>query len=1080
MRIILKLKWLVLALWVLAAAGLMAGAPNMEELVRTKGQITVPDGYSSTMADELAKDIGAASNGAGEGSKEGSSSEAVSGDEGGGMSTVLVFHKEGGLGEEGLAEAKATIEKLGGEEGKSLGVLDVTSHFDIPELKEQMMSEDGSTVLALLHVSAGERELAAVRDELYAAIDDVSVDHYYTGNWIINEDVVQSSQEGLKKTEFITVGFILVILFVVFRSAAAPLVPLLAVGFSYLVSQSIVAYLVEYVNFPLSNFTQIFMVAVLFGIGTDYCILLISRYKEELSHRGDRTEAIIHTYRTAGRTVLFSGLAVLVGFASIGFSTFVLYRSAVAVAVGVVILLLALFTLVPFFLAVLGNALFWPAKGTLEHKQSRLWGTVGSFSLRRPVWALVILLVLIVPFLTAYKGSISFNSLDEIGEKYDSVKGFNVIADGFSPGETLPTNVVIKSDQPLDTPEGLAALEQVSRELSKVEGVQAVRSVTRPTGQVLEDFLVSDQVLTLDDGLGKSGDGLSEISSGLAEASSALGDNAPKLAEAADGAGQLAAGTEELRSGVNQLAAGLRAIEKGLKDGTAGAAELTAGLEQANASAEELAAANAKLLESYQTIGGGLSGLNAGYESVAAEGAKLAEGLSGVSSGLSGLEEKYPELKDDEQFQETLLAVASLQQGAAQLSAGLKELNGQLAGVTDGMAQANAGYKQAAAGQSALAAGLGELAKGIAELQGGIAQAAAGQGAIIGQLPGVTQGLGELAAGQQELQAGFVSLNDQLGELTSGLDQSVDGLTQVTDGLASAGGYLQNLADAPDKELTGWHIPQEAIDDEQFQSSLDVYMSPDRGAAKFDVIFDSNPYSEDTMAEIASLEAAVDRALRGTAYEGAQSAIGGVTSMNHDLDTISNEDYTRTVILMLIGITLILIVLFRSIIIPAYVVISLLVTFYTSLAITEVIFVRMLGLTGISWAVPFFGFVLLVALGVDYSIFLMDRFREYRHLEPKQAILEAMKNMGSVIMSAAVILGGTFAAMLPSGVMSLLQIATMVLCGLFLYALVMLPLFIPVMVRVFGEANWWPFMRGDQAREAGRREQEVFVHNHRE
>ncbi|WP_214626696.1 MMPL family transporter [Paenibacillus agaridevorans] len=1065
MRYVLKFKWLVLALWVVAAAGLMLTAPNMAELVRTKGQITVPDGYSSKLAGELAAEIGATAGAEGEA---------------GGMSTVLIFHKEGGLGEEGLAEAKATIGRLAGEEGKALGILDLTTHFDIPELADQMVSEDGSTVLALLNVSAGDRGLGTVRDELYAAIDNVSLDHYYTGEWIISEDVVQSSEEGLKKTEYITVGFILVILFIVFRSAAAPLVPLLAVGFSYLVSQSIVSFLVEYADFPLSNFTQIFLVAVLFGIGTDYCILLISRYKEELAHRGDRTEAIIHTYKTAGKTVLFSGLAVLVGFASIGFSTFVLYQSAVAVAVGIVILLLALFTLVPFFLSALGNALFWPAKGSLEHKQSRLWGSVGSFSLRRPVWALVILLVLIVPFLAAYKGTISFNSLDEIGEKYDSVKGFNVIAEGFSPGETLPTDVIVKSEQPLDTPEGLAALEQVSRELSKVEGVQTVRGATRPTGQVLEDFLVSDQVLTLDDGLGKSGDGLSEISSGLAEARSALGDNAPKLAEAADGAGQLAAGTEELREGVNQLAAGLRAIEQGLKDGSAGARELTAGLEQARASAQELAAAHAQLLSGYEGIGGGLSGLSAGYEAVADQSGKLAEGLSGVSGGLNALGDKYPELKDDPAYQETLLAVAGLQQGAVQLGAGLKELNAQLAGVAGGMAQANAGYKQAADGQAALAAGLGELAKGIAELQGGIAQAAAGQGAIVDQIPGVTQGLGELASGQQELQAGFASLNDQLGELTSGLDQSVDGLTQVTDGLASAGGYLQSLAGAPDKELTGWYIPQEAIDDEQFQSSLDVYMSPDRMTAKFDVIFDSNPYSEATMAEIPALEAAVDRALRGTAFEEAVTAIGGVTSMNHDLDTISNADYSRTVVLMLVGITLILIVLFRSIVIPAYVVLSLIVTYYTSLAITELIFVRIFDLSGISWAVPFFGFVLLVALGVDYSIFLMDRFREFRHLEPKQAILEAMKNMGGVIMSAAVILGGTFAAMLPSGVMSLLQIATMVLCGLFLYALVMLPLFIPVMVRVFGEANWWPFMRNDKEAGYSLREKEAFVHSHKE
>ncbi len=201
-------------------------------------------------------------------------------------------------------------------------------------------------------------------------------------------------------------------------------------------------------TFPLSNFTQIFLVAVLFGIGTDYCILLISRFKEELTHSGgDKTEAIIQTYRTAGRTVLFSGLAVLVGFAAIGFSTFMLYRSAVAVAVGVAVLLIALFTIVPFFMAVLGTKLFWPAKGSLEHKPSRLWGTVGKFSLKRPLWALMILAVIIVPFLTAYKGSISFNSLDEIGDKYDSVKAFNIISDSFGPGDSLPTTVIVKTDQ---------------------------------------------------------------------------------------------------------------------------------------------------------------------------------------------------------------------------------------------------------------------------------------------------------------------------------------------------------------------------------------------------------------------------------------------------------------------------------------------------------------------------------------------------------------------------------------------------------------------------------------------------------
>ncbi|MCA0756169.1 MMPL family transporter [Paenibacillus sp. N4] len=1047
MKAILKLRWLVLALWVAAAAGLMLSAPNMEELVRTKGQVNVPDGYSSTIASELEEAIGA-------GEEAGASS---------GMATVLVFHKEGGLSEADMAEVKGGIDKLKSA-GESIGVLAVTSHFDAKELEKQMVSEDRSTVLTLVNVEAGDMALTELRDGLYDAISEVGVEHYYTGNWLISEDVVQSSQEGLKKTEFITLGFILVILFLVFRSAVAPLVPLVAVGFTYLVSQSIIAYLVEYMDFPLSNFTQIFLVAVLFGIGTDYCILLISRFKEELAHRGDKAEAIIHTYRTAGKTVLFSGLAVLVGFASIGFSTFMLYRSAVAVAVGVAVLLVALYTIVPFFMMVLGKALFWPSKGSLEHKPSGLWGAVGKFSLKRPLWALLILAVLIVPFLTAYKGTISFNSLDEIGDKYDSVKAFNLISDSFGPGDSLPTTVVVKADQPMDTPEGLAALEQVSRELAKTEGVKAVRSATRPTGDVMEEFLVSDQVVALEDGLGQSGEGLGKIGDGLSEASNALSANAPKLGEAADGAGKLVAGTNELKTGIEQLGAGLKAIQQGLKDGSAGAGELGSGLKQAQASAEQLAAASRELLNSYGQLGGGLGQLTGAYEAVAAEQAKLAEGLGGVERDLSGLQESHPELQNDEAFQEALSALAGLQQGAESLGAQMKQLNGQLSGVSAGMAQANAGFRQASEGQTALAAGLDKLAVGIAELQKGIAEAAAGQGQIVSKLPGVTTGLGELASGQEALQAGFADLNARLGELTGGLDESVNGLAQVTDGLASAGDYLSGLSGSPDKQMTGWYIPEEAIANDDFQSALNVYMSEDRRTAKFDVVFSGNPYSQETMAKIGELEAAVERAVQGTPYSGAQVAVGGVTSMNNDLSNISEADYSRTVVLMLIGISIILIVLFRSFVMPLYMVASLLVTFYTSLAVAEVIFVRVLGVSGISWAVPFFGFVMLVALGIDYSIFLMDRFKEYRHLPPQQGILEAMKNMGTVIMSAAVILGGTFAAMLPSGVMSLLQIATIVLCGLFIYALLMLPLFIPVMVRTFGAANWWPFMdRGSSA-----------------
>ncbi|MGG4145288.1 MMPL family transporter [Paenibacillus algorifonticola] len=1039
MKMVIKLRWVLMLVWLLVTVGLMVSAPNMEGLVREKGQVSVPQGYSSTIAEKMIEEIGGK-------------------DAGNGSSTVLVFHDPEGLSDADFAAAKQGVEKL--KAGKEqYHITSVTTHFDTEELKKQMLSEDGKTLLVLVKVDTSSGDLSGIREGLYSAVSDVPLTHYYTGGWIIGDDVATSAQEGLKKTEFITVGFILIILFLVFRSAVAPIVPLLTVGFTYLLSQSIVAFLVEYFDFPLSNFTQIFLVAVLFGIGTDYCILLISRFKEELAHRGgDIQESILATYKTAGKTVLFSGLAVFVGFASIGFSTFVLYRSAVAVAIGIAILLLALFTIVPFFMSVLGAKLFWPSKGSLEHKESGLWGAVGSFSLRKPLWALVVVMVLTVPFLVAYKGNVSFNSLDEIGDKYDSVKAFNLISESFGPGESLPSTVVVKTAVPMDTTDGLAAIEQITRELSKVEGVALVRSATRPTGEELDDLMVSDQVGTLKDGLDKGEEGLGKISSGLAEASTKLSENEPKLNEAAEGAGKLAAGTKDLKSGIVQLGDGLKRIQQGLNDGSAGAGELAEGLKQAKTSADQLAAASKELLANYEKMEAGVGQLSQAYGGIAAGQQQLAGGLADLHQGITGLGQKYPELTADADYAQVLGAASQMEQSAAMLSEQLTQMNGQLGGITEGLKQANAGLSQAAAGQGELAKGLEKLAQGISQLQQGIAQAAAGQGQIVTKVPDITKGADQLASGQSELQAGFADLNGQLSELTDGLDQSVDGITQVSDGLGSAKNYLSELGSSPNKQMTGWFIPQEAIEKPEFQQALDVYMSEDRMSAKFDVIFSGNPYDMATMAKIEDLNAAVGRALQGTAYAQADYAVGGVTSSNHDLNNISKEDYSRTMMLMLVGITIILIILFRSIVMPLYLMASLLLTFYTSMAITEVIFVRLLGNSGISWAVPFFGFVMLVALGIDYSIFLMDRFREYRDLSPTQAILKAMKSMGGVIMSAAIILGGTFAAMLPSGVMSLLQIATLVLCGLFMYALIMLPLFIPVMVRMFGKANYWPFM----------------------
>ncbi|MDC3413611.1 MMPL family transporter [Aquibacillus sp. 3ASR75-11] len=1030
MRKIIQLRWPIAILWVIVAVSLLLLSPNLAELVREKGQIGVPNGYPSTQAEELLDRM-------------------ESDNTGNTTSGVLVFHNDDGLTDVEKEEVNNAITLLKNNKEK-LGLSNILAYTDDPAIEEQTVSDDGKTILVPTDISLQDRTIAESREDIYAALESIKVDHLLTGESYISEDIIINSEEGLKKTEYITVGFILLILFVVFRSLIAPFVPLLTVGISYLAAQGIVAILADTADFPLSTFTQIFMVAIMFGIGTDYCILLINRFKEELSNHETTKDAVLATYKSGGKTVFFAGLAVLIGFSTIGLSTFSLYQSAVAVAVGVAVVLLALVTLVPFFLVILGKKLFWPFDKNVAHSESKLWGSVGSFALTRPLIALAIIAAVVLPSILSYDGNKSYNSLEEIGDEYGSVEAFNWISNSFGPGQTMPATVVFDTREKIDSVQEFEAIEAISQKLARLDGVEQVRSATRPAGEILEDFTVTSQTNQLGEGISESTDGIDEIQTGLADASEQLNASQPQLKEAENGVDQLLTGTQQANNGIGEMKTALSDIQTGIASSSSGAGQIKDNLETIQTKLQETINANNELLAGYQGVESGLKPLLSGYQF-------MPQLLSSALDNLEAAEDNNAELEQDEDFQEAKAQVSAAINGS-EGQPGLNGLNQSLeTQVLPGLTKANQGFQQTIDGQEQLAQGLDELIAAITKLENGLNQAANGQQQVVNSIPSLQAGLNQLYGGQEELKTAFSDMQKQLSQLSSGLTDSSDGLKQISTGLSQVEDYLGEFSS--EGELTSVNIPQKALENEAFQEGIQPYLSDDETITTFDVVLSYNPYSTEAVNTIDTISETLTDALDDTPFDDSNFAIGGISSTNNDLQNISDADYTRTVFLMLGGIFVILILLLRSITMPIYLIGSLVLTYFTSMGIAEFIFVNLLGYDGLSWAVPFFAFVILVALGIDYSIFLMDRFNEYNKMDIKEALLSAMRNMGTVIISAAIILGGTFAAMLPSGVLSLLEIATVVLTGLFLYALIMLPLFIPVMVRIFGKANWWPFSR---------------------
>ncbi len=276
---------------------------------------------------------------------------------GAGEEVIALYFDEDGLSPGQINEIQVTLndveDEIGGVEVKQL-----ITPFDSQEQEELLSSDDGTAMIAVVELNMEMSDTTNIRSSLEESMEASGVPTLLTGSSIIEEDVIVSSEQGLATTEMITVIFVMFILLLVFRSIAAPLVPLITVGASYILAVSLVAFLVEYWNFPVSNFTQIFIVAVLFGIGTDYCILLLTRFKEELIRRKDRVLAMKATFKAVGPTVFYSGITGFIGFAAIGFADFSLYRSAVGVSVGILILLVALWVWVPALCCFLAKSCF--------------------------------------------------------------------------------------------------------------------------------------------------------------------------------------------------------------------------------------------------------------------------------------------------------------------------------------------------------------------------------------------------------------------------------------------------------------------------------------------------------------------------------------------------------------------------------------------------------------------------------------------------------------------------------------------------------------------------------------------------
>ena len=1097
--------------WILIVVISIFMLPNVNQLTREHSTISLPANVQSEVASTIGNHWGHHQNNT--------------------YQVVAVFNnQDGAMSKSDQKNVNQTIRYLKRHKSE-LGIKSMLTPYENSATKKNLISKDKTTELVQLNVSK-KKSVSNINKQLTKAVKTDGIRTYITGADILQDDFSGAIQEGIKKTEVISVIFIFIVLVLVFRSPIVPLIALLTVGVSFITAFSIVTNLVKNFNFPFSNFTQVFMVIVLFGIGTDYNILLYDRFKANLGNGMDKFEAAKNAQWNAGKTILMSGSSILIGFSALGLARFSVYKSAAGVAVGVAVLLIVLLTLNMFFMTTMGKTMFWPVKTFNGESESPFWRFLSKHSLAHPIIALVLVLAVLSPFYFTYQNKLNYDDTAEIADSTPSKQGFLIVQKHFSKGTAEPATLYIKSNHTLDNEKDLKLIDQLTEQIKHTKGVKTVASVTQPSGSKIKKLYVNSQMKTVNNGVSTARNGLGKLSAGSQQMTNGLNSAATGTNQLNSGINSAATGANQLTSGLAQLSSGGNQMTNGLNQLSAGSQQLVNGMNQMSRQlSSQLTGANASQLQQLESglpqINNGIQQLNSALQSAgtsidttgiqsnlqnvasqaqiigsqleqAGNTLKSIQGSAGSSSSASldsvmtqfKAAESQANLNDQQkavmegamqqilsgiqsqiasQTNSQTSALASQLQSVAQnlqtagnadkslagslqnvagSASSLQNLNTQVATLKAQVAQlaqasnvalpgAVSALQQLTSGLNQIQSALGQGTNALGQLNTGINKLAAASPQLSNGINSAYSGSQQLSAGMGQLSAGSLQLNTGINKLAQSSPQITNGLNQLNSGLGEGQSYLTGLQKSAAAET--FYIPKSVLHSKTFKPAIDNYMSSNRKITKITIVFDTNPSDEKATKDAENISNMARKSLKGTALSNATVAMGGQSSRINDIKNTASGDFVRTAAIMLIGIGIALMLITHSLLQPVYILGSLLLAYISSLSINHWLVGIFMHRSMLAWNTPFFSFIMLIALGVDYSIFLMTRYREIDENKylPGERIYYACAIIGTVVISAAIILSGTFAALIPSGIPTLIEVAMTVIVGLIILVIIL-------------------------------------------
>jgi putative drug exporter of the RND superfamily len=462
-------KWVVLAIWIVVFAALMPLGAKLGDETQDDTTSFLPASAEST---EVVKRL----------DDDFASGETVQ--------STIVYQRDGGLtaaDKQTIAEQAKELEALPNSELPLTGAPVVPFAEGSPP---GLVSPAGSLAYTVLTTKTNYDEEAdwgkAVRDVTGSDADGMRI--LLTGELGFQADSEEVFGDLDTNLLIVTVLLVLVLLGAIYRSVLVALTPLVVVFFAYTAATAFV-YLYAKSGATVSSNGTTILVVLMFGVGTDYCLLLVSRYREELRRIEDKHDAMGRALRRTGPTILASGLTVSLAMLTLALADARLTSTLGPVAaIGVACGMVAGLTLLPALLTIFGRRGFWPRASVVaydpEHVRTErqgVWRRVGDRVLKRPGTALVVTVVAFTAGaagLIAYK--VDYSTTSFFKKSVEAVEGFELMETAFPAGVLAPTTVLVERD------DGPVTKADVNAAADAAAGVDGVASAA-PTGDVSEN-----------------------------------------------------------------------------------------------------------------------------------------------------------------------------------------------------------------------------------------------------------------------------------------------------------------------------------------------------------------------------------------------------------------------------------------------------------------------------------------------------------------------------------------------------------------------------------------------------------------